>query len=151
MAISRRKFMKAGTLVLLSAGVPLKVVAEQITTPIASNSLSAAHMGSLHLLTEAVFAAQLKTTFRVRAGGAGAVDLKLVEVNDLRSAAVKESPALRGRECFSIIFQGPRKAPLAQNTYTLEHGALGKFPVLIVPVGESEQGLKYEAIFNRLY
>jgi hypothetical protein len=151
MAISRRKFMKAGTLVLLSAGVPLKVVAEQLAGPSGANNLKGGHPNGLHFLTEASFVALLNTTFSLSEGTSDTTRIKLVEVSDLRSAAVKKSPAMRGRECFSIIFLGPRKAPLKQSTYTVEHDALGKFPALIVPVGESAQGLYYEAVFNRLY
>jgi hypothetical protein len=151
MAISRRKFMKAGTLVILSAGVPLKVVAENLAGPVGPHSIMGGHLGGLHFLTEASFAAQLNSTFNVSSGASETVKMRLVEVSDLRTAAVKKSPAMRGRECFSTVFLGPRKAPLKQDTYTVEHTALGKFPVLIVPVGESEQGLYYEAIFNRLY
>jgi hypothetical protein len=143
--------MKAGTLVLLSAGVPLKVVAEQLAGPSGPNHLKGGHFNGLHFLTEATFAAQLNTTFSVSGGTSDTTRIKLVEVSDLRSATVKKSPAMRGRECFSTIFLGPRSAPLKQNTYTVEHDTLGKFPVLIVPVGESEQGLYYEAVFNRLY
>jgi hypothetical protein len=143
--------MKAGTLVLLSAGVPLQVVAEQLAGPTNPNSLKGGHLGGLYLLTEAAYKAQLNTTFSVSAGTSDRVRIKLIEVSDIRSATVKKSPAMRGRECFSAIFLGPRSAPLEQHTYTAEHAALGKFPVLIVPVGESEQGLLYEALYNRLY
>lgn len=151
MAISRRKFMKAGTLVILSAGVPLKAVAGELATPASVGTFKGGHLGDLHALTQAVFAAQLNTTFSVGTGASPSVRMKLVEVNDLRSAKVKESPAMRGRECFSLLFTGPRDASLKQDTYRVEHSALGKFPLLIVPIGESRQGFLYEALFNRLH
>jgi hypothetical protein len=76
--------------------------------------------------------------------------LELVEVKDLRTAAVKQSAAMNGRECFSTVFKGSTQTPLKQDTYVFEHQSLGRFQILLVPVGQSKQGLSYEAIFNRL-
>ena len=35
--------------------------------------------------------------------------------------------------------------------YDLQHPSLGKFALLLVPIGKDAQGLYYEAVFNRLY
>lgn len=151
MALSRRKFLKAGTLVILSAGVPLKVVAGKSPDPLGSNLLSRSPLDDARSLTLAAFSAQLNTAFRVAAEGSKALSLELIEVNDLRTAAVKQSAAMVGRECFSTIFLGPRHLPLKQNAFAFEHRTLGKFNLLLVPIGYGKQGRLYEAVFNRLY
>jgi hypothetical protein len=151
MAVSRRKFLKAGSLVILAAGIPLKVVAGKSPDPLGTKALLAGSLGRTDLLTQATLSAQLNTTFRVAEGSSQVVKIALTEVNDLRTATVKKSAAMTGKECFSLIFVGPSQTPLRQNTYAVEHAALGKFSVLLVPVGHKRQGLIYEAVFNRLY
>jgi hypothetical protein len=75
-----------------------------------------------------------------------AVTVKLVEVYDLSPAG-----AANGKECFGIVFAGPRNAPMRQETYAVSHETLGKFEMLVVPIASRKQGLYYEAIFNRLH
>jgi hypothetical protein len=57
-----------------------------------------------------------------------------------------------GRECFSLVFEGPRSLPLRQETYTITHSTLGTFELLIVPGDQSRSsGRHYEAVINRVY
>jgi hypothetical protein len=72
--------------------------------------------------------------------------VKLVEVYDLTSKSL--TPI--AKECFGVVFRGPRTALLQQETYTVEHGSLGKFDMLVVPITSRKEGQYYEAIFNRL-
>lgn len=88
------------------------------------------------------FAAQLNTTFHVVPQSGPTVSLKLVEVSEKKVAQIQER--------FSLLFQGPVQPMLPQQTYTFRHGVMGEFVMFIVPVGQNEQGVKYEAIFNRL-
>jgi hypothetical protein len=76
--------------------------------------------------------------------------LKLVTVEDLRPAAVRESTMV-GKDCFSILFQGPSNLPLKQDSYRIKHPALGEFSMLVAPVYAKQRGLFYEAIINRLH
>ena len=87
------------------------------------------------------FAARLNTPFRVRQEEAGAVELQLIEVND------KSIPR---QEMFSLIFQGPNQAFLPQRLYSIEHDQIGVFDLFLVPIGQDENGYRYEAVFNRL-
>jgi hypothetical protein len=151
MAVSRRKFLKAGTLVILSAGVPLKVVAAKSLDPTGSKILKGSHLEATRLLNQATFTAHLNTKFKVAEGENQVVNIELIQVQDLRTAKIKGSAAMTGRECFSTVFVGPRQRPLRQNTYAVEHQALGNFSVLLVPLGRGREGRFYEAIFNRLY
>jgi hypothetical protein len=152
MAVSRRKFLKAGGIVILAAGIPLKVVAGKSPDPHGTKVSPKSSFGRTDLLTHATLSAQLNTVFRVVQGGPEVVKLELREVNDLRTATVKTSAVMAGRECFSTIFVGPSRTPLQQNTYAVEHQALGNFSLLLVPVGPNRRGpMLYEAVFNRLF
>lgn len=52
------------------------------------------------------------------------------------------------RTPFSLEFVGPAEPVLAQQTLALEHPALGKLAVFVVPVGRNERGTRYEAVFS---
>jgi len=43
----------------------------------------------------------------------------------------------------------PAAAPAEQRIYVLEQEAIGAFEIFLVPVGRTEAGLQYEAVFNR--
>lgn len=54
------------------------------------------------------------------------------------------------QELFSLLFLGSSKTILPQQMYELQHGELEKMTLFIVPVGQNDQGVKYEVVFNRL-
>ncbi len=86
------------------------------------------------------FAAALHTKFGLRQDVAEPIELELVHVSELHSAARQET--------FSILFRGPLRAPLSQRIYQLEHEQLGTLALFIVPVSRDEHGYSYEAVFN---
>lgn len=52
-------------------------------------------------------------------------------------------------DCFSLLFTAPK--PVAPSgTYPLSNPALGKFSLLLSPVGPGGAGQRYEAVINRL-
>ncbi len=54
-------------------------------------------------------------------------------------------------DSFSVLFEGPAGAPLAQDTYELHHPSLGAFPMFLSPVDLTDgSSQRYEAVFNRL-
>ena len=79
----------------------------------------------------------LNTQFQV-----GQVAVELVEVSELRSA--------RHNEAFSLVFRGPRAAFLPQAMYRFHHADLGELDIFIVPIGQEDGDLFYEAVFNTL-
>jgi hypothetical protein len=148
MAISRRRFLKAGTLVALSAAVPLKAAAEVLDHPPSLSGLAGPTLNTVDAVSNLdmqAFSRHLRTDFLLSHARAGRAKVKLIEVHDWRSNATTKT----GRECFSLIFRGSESAGLRQNTYAVEHDALGKFEMLLVPIG-NKQG-HYEAVFNRLH
>lgn len=72
----------------------------------------------------------------------GSVELKLLEASALRPSGVGRT------EPFSLIFLGPRDALLSQGSYALDNPALAGLEVFIVPLGVSDAGVQYQAIFN---
>ena len=147
MATSRRKFIKVGTISALVAGIPLKAAAREFFEP-AAHALSTNDGGILNMRA---FAQHLNSEFRIHHGNAKTTQLKLVEVKDLRSQSATNPRGIESKECFSAVFLGARRSGLRQNTYTIEHGSLGKFSLLLVPIGMSQNQQYYEAIFNRLH
>jgi hypothetical protein len=148
MSISRRFFLKTGSLVAVAAGFPLKALAGESTQPVApANSvLSGKIAAEAARLNSAAFKSCLNTQFRISRPNTDAVILKLVEVSHWQEPS-------RGtdRECFSALFSATLRAPLGQDTYDVEHPSLGKFQMLLVPIGVKQRGLRYEAVFNRLH
>ena len=66
----------------------------------------------------------------------------------LTKCAVKLSNSMQ--ECFSLVFQAPTTAPPIQGMYRLLHPVIGPADIFLVPFKKTEDGLYYEAIFNRL-
>jgi hypothetical protein len=95
-------------------------------------------------LTQEVFARQLHSKFRVRAETPRPVELELVEVKGWYSQTMEQG----GMERFSLFFTGPADILLPQQSYPLEHEQLGTLDIFLVPVARTEEGLRYEAVFN---
>ena len=94
--------------------------------------------------TQAEFAANLKTTFLVRADAAKPIELKLIDVKAHQSE-VHPRPDM---ERFSAFFVGPEDHFLPQSLYSLSHEKMGDFDVFLVPIGIQPDGYHYEAIYN---
>jgi hypothetical protein len=87
----------------------------------------------------ATFAGHLNSTFRLL--DEPTTELELVEVFD---------GSTRDHINFSLLFRGPLQPVLPQQIYPVEHAALGRFDLFVVPVKRDTHGLYYEAVFNRL-
>ena len=104
----------------------------------------------LYVMTRAMFTENLNTKFAFSLGGVKLGYMVLIGVNDLNPAFVK-SDATSNRECFSLVFQGPKSLRLPQETYTLSQSKLGAFQLFMVPGDASGAGPHYEALINRVY
>ena len=87
------------------------------------------------------FAANKNTSFTIAFAPETAVEMELVEVSETREHG--------GTESFSLVFLAPPDAPVLQNVFPVEHKTLGRMDLFLVPVGRSERGVQYEAVFNR--
>lgn len=98
----------------------------------------------LENLTSHDFAPLLKQTFRLSyQPGQPPLEVTLVEVEEFGI-----EPRGGGRKPFSLIFHGPLSPGLPQHIYTLEHDALGKLDVFIVPLGPEQGSMRYQVIFS---
>ena len=103
-------------------------------------------------LVRSSFVPHLGDTFAARAGTSAPVAVQLVDIRDLRAAALKPAqiqPGIDGEHNFSLAFRGPTDQPLAQGTYGFAHDRFGGFALFIVPMAPEQDARYYEAIFNR--
>jgi len=149
LSITRRKFLKAGTLLALSLGAPLNLVfGQQGNKGGDGNTFDGQDMPAdpLAHYTRSAFASYINSIFRLYTGYS-TIEVALVEVKDLAPDA---AAAANGKECFSLLFRGGTRA-LRQNTYAMDHPALGKFQLFLVPGAPDDNGAQsFVAIINRL-
>lgn len=155
MAISRRHFLKAGTMVGLSAALPLSALEvmagqQRQVEPVGSTLAGRTRLEITRSLTKELFAAHLNTKFRVKMGASEIVEIELIKVSEINLASRTVSLETSRQDCFAVLFRGPRETSLRQNTYQMEHGQIGQFDLFIVPAGTDEGGQLYQATFNRL-
>lgn len=153
MSISRRKFLRGGTLVALAAAVPLNsaiaVMGQQFSDGGSQIDFSPQDVAAdpLANYTKATFQQYLNSIFRLSGGIYKPVDVTLTDVADMLPAKAAVEP---GKECFTLLFRGESIA-LPQGTYTVDHPALGRFALFLVPVGADDNGVQgYLATINRL-
>ena len=148
MATSRRNFLKSGAIGLLCAGVPTALARVAVGHPAGVGEFSAANARSSFDFSKDMFAPHLNTSFRIRTRK-GVFDLILTNITDLK--ATSRIPArFAGRESFSLLFTAARKTGSpAEGTYVIEHAALGRFSLFLVPVG-MPTNRHHEAVIVRL-
>jgi Domain of unknown function (DUF6916) len=142
MLISRRTFIKAGALAAIVAGISLKpgllVFAQEPSVALPTSD-------PLSNFTQATFEQYLNSIFTLR--GRTPVEITLTKVEDTLPAKVSRTA---GRESFTLHFVGGGVA-LPQDTYVIDHAALGTFKLFLVPAGSDDNGAqRYVAVINRL-
>jgi hypothetical protein len=93
-------------------------------------------------LEHAAFLENLNSKFRLQVEGSDGMELELVEVSELKAA--------KRQEMFSIVFRCSSSAILPQRIYGLQHDDMGQFELFLVPISKDDQGVCYEAVFNRI-
>jgi hypothetical protein len=97
------------------------------------------------VLTEEEFSKHVDTDFRVKLETPApiTINLRLVEVKGY----AKKDEEHGGMERFSLFFTGPNTF-LPQSTYSMSHDKMGEFELFFVPLGRTEDGFRYESVFN---
>jgi hypothetical protein len=54
----------------------------------------------------------------------------------------------KGRAPFSLEFTDVEHDHVPQQTVEVRHEELGEFPLFVVPLGPSPDGMRYEAVFT---
>jgi hypothetical protein len=153
MVVSRRSFMKRGSLLVLTAGVSLGFAdriygrdADQYRSPTQDNLPQTDDTPAPFNYAKATFLPYVDTIFRVYyPNSSKALTTTLISISDIGPTPDRTEA---GRECFVLKFRGTET--LRQNTYLVEHAALGRFDLFLGPAGKNKQGVYYEAVINRL-
>ena len=148
MAITRRLFLRVGTLSGLTAAIPLtayqafgqKVGAPEVVPEDSGNS-TFINTEILGYITASVFDEYIGTSFQVRKDAVNTERLVLEQVK------VRENS--ERLDTFTLLFSSPSGEPMTQASYLFEHEQMGLFPLFLVPV-MTLKGMRYEAVFNRL-
>jgi hypothetical protein len=101
-------------------------------------------VADLKTVTHTEFEECLDQDFRLHIDETQIIDLKLTRV-DPRGPIEPESGL---RRSFSLIFEARGDAPLPQRTYQVEHAAMGRLDLFLVPIGCEGGCVLYEAVFN---
>ena len=101
----------------------------------------------LEELTRSMFAERIGEAFRIQFESGEPLIAELIEVGVRENPAEAKAASLRS-ESFSLLFRVPVDAPRQQGTCQIEHDAIGAFNLFLVPVGQDDAGLHFEAIFN---
>jgi Domain of unknown function (DUF6916) len=165
MTYSRRKFMKAGILAAACAGLPLKsalgqkMMESSKAFPLLNAGLRptpssvSSSLEQLGYYNKSAFTPYVNTAFSVHLSSSSTRSLTLTEVGDYLKpiSQVDASANALGSECFSLLFQIPQGKSFNQDTYMIEHEALGTFYMFLVPVSPrgQKQSDSYEAVIYR--
>jgi hypothetical protein len=93
-------------------------------------------------LTHDEFTKYLKKKFQVQVDENTAVELELTGISELKQYPRQEE--------FALEFRGPANMFLGQGIRFFKHEQMGQFEIFIVPIRQDNQGLYYEAVFNRV-
>lgn len=155
MNVTRRKFLRAGAVSTLFAGLtlaPSKLILgqnkRQPATP--DNPTGSDPVFSFDAST---FTPHVGSEFLLAATARGrAVSARLERVSDLQQGMRERRLATHDGECFSLVFSAPapKRAAPQQATYRVEHAALGRFSLFLVPGPARDGSVTYEAVVNRL-
>jgi hypothetical protein len=143
MVVSRRSFIRRGSLVFLATGISLSS-ADRIFAH--AYEPAPGDDPAPFNYSKATFAPYVGNVFRIfYPNSSNAVTTTLVSVTDIGPVPDQKDNA---RECFMLKFRGTETLP--QNTYWLEHAQLGRFQLFLVPGGKNKQGIYHQAVINRL-
>jgi hypothetical protein len=157
---TRRAFLRAGTMTVLSAGLWLGGETIAFGQSASQTDAEPQSEKSTFQLTRSKFTPHLSESFLVRLNGEE-IYLQLIEITDLKHASIKTSALSRkddasfkaklDEESFTLLFRSMSEMLLPQNTRKLEHNTLGQIELFLVPLDQTDGPWHfYEAVFNRL-
>jgi uncharacterized protein DUF6916 len=141
MSISRRLFIRIGTVAAIAGSVSMRpdfvALGQKLVAP--------QQTGPLSFYTMATFLQYVNSVFILH--GSATVEVVLTSVQDILPA---ETSRAGGRESFILHFRGG-SAQSGQETFIVEHPALGTFALFLVPGDVDDNGTRvYVATINRL-
>jgi hypothetical protein len=164
MSLSRRVFLKRSAFFTVAATLPISLFGSAnaqsvrgLKTP-AGPYYPVPNQSMIEPLARfklSAFSPYLNTTFRATDGTGQTIRFTLIEAKSLGQRIRKSSKfqtalqptRIDPEDCFSLLFRPTRTLTHAGGTFEIEHDALGKFTLMLSPVGKSR--INYEAIINR--
>jgi hypothetical protein len=158
MAISRRSFLKSGTLTALAAGVafnPNLLAFGQTRTQ--STNLGyqipiTAQQEPTYMFTRATFDPYVGGIFQAPNALGKMVNLTLVSATTNKPSAETKISTVKPRETdsFSLMFKAAGPLPEFTSIHNISHPSLGKFDLFLTPHSQEGGALMYEAVFNHI-
>ena len=155
MNATRRKFLRAGAVSALFAGLtlaPSKLIFGQKRRRQASPA-APPDSDPVFSFNASTFTPYVGSKFLLAAGARGRMTAaRLERVSDLHQGMRERHVATHKGECFSLVFAAaaPQRNAPQQGTYRVEHVALGRFSLFLVPGPARDGSVTYEAVVNRL-
>ena len=101
-------------------------------------------------LRAGTFRTHMNTFFSIHLSPVTDLAVELVEVTEKGGMDRQQPSAAAHQERFSVVFRGARERLLEQAMYHMQHDQLGDLELFLVPVGQDQTCVYYEAVFNRL-
>jgi hypothetical protein len=155
MSLTRRRFLETASISSLSLFAGTVMPAAFAKSSQDGGTFSPAGLALLDDASPSTFEPFIGDVFAVNSGARrlGTLTLRSVTVaapvskgKNPPAAGGLSNPSPQAVTIFSLRFTGSA-ARLPQDTYTLEHSALGKFPLFIVPAGPGANPPTCSAIF----
>ena len=158
MSVSRRKFIKAGTLTALSACLIFKAGESAFgqkkvpDRPVSKFDVPyEAQQNPILYYDRATFEPYVGGTFIGRDARGRTIELKLLRVTEYKPnpRATITTGSIRNTESFALTFSASRSLPPFTSIHLIEHAVLGKFDLFLQRTGNDSQ-LIYQAIITHL-
>lgn len=158
MAISRRFFLKSGTLTALAAGVALNpnqlAFAQRSTqgTNLGYQIPITAQQEPTYMFTRATFDPYVGSIFQAPNARGRMVNLTLLSATTNKPSANTKISTRKAIETdsFSLLFKASEPLPPFTSIHKISHPSLGKFDLFLTPHSQEGKALMYEAVFNHI-
>ena len=158
MAISRRLFLKSGSLTAIVAGVALRpnlLAFGRTRTPGTSLDFQIpinAEQQPTYMFKCATFEPYVGGIFQAPDASGKMVSLTLLSATSNKPSGNTKISTGKAvdTDCFSLTFKAARPLPPFSSIQTISHPALGKFDLFLVPHPQAGGVMLYEAVFNHI-
>lgn len=158
MPISRRLFIKSGTLTALVASVALSPNARAFgqgrtkSTNLGYQIPITAQQEPTYMFTRATFEPYVGGVFQAPNARGKMISLTLVSVTPYKASAQTKisTGAAAETDSFSLMFKAAGPLPPFTSIHKISHPSLGKFDLFLTPHPQADGAMMYEAVFNHI-
>ncbi len=155
MAISRRFFLKSGSLTALAAGAALssrRLAFGQSQGDPGFQIPITAQQQPTYMFTRATFDPYVGGIFQAPDARGQMINLTLLSTTTNKPAASTRISTRRARDTdsFSLSFKASRPLPPFTSIHRISHPSLGDFDLFLTPRPQDRGVMMYEAVFNHI-